>query len=302
MNFRPNRIIGMFLGAALLALFLAVIGLSIARLGSGPISPGSLIWIAALLLALPLALLVAYRLFGLASARYRVDRDGLYIQWGLAYEQVPIGSIVGMQPASQFAGPQRPAFGVWWPGCLVGRARAAGGQEIEFFATSGERLMVQTGGERLLAISPPDLQAFQSAFLGATRMGALEIIAARSERPDFLFTRIWSDRVARSLILAGMALPLLALGILVLSAPALPTQIPFGFGLRGEPGPLAPPGRLLLLPLIAGLAWLADLVFGSWFYRKTPDRPLSYALWGAAVVSGTLLGGAALHLLSVARR
>ena len=302
MNFRPNRFLGVVLGAALLALLLAAVGLSIARLGSGPISPESLIWIAALLLALPLALLAGYRLFGLVTARYRIDRDGLYVQWGPVYEQIPIGAIVGMEPASQFEGPQHPSLGFWWPGCLVGRAQTEAGLEIEFLAASGERLIVHTSGERWLAISPPDLQAFQSAFLGATRMGALEAIPERSERPDFLFTRIWTDLVARWLILAGMALPLLGLAILVLSAPALPAQIPFGFGPGGEPGPPAPPGRLLLLPMIAGLAWLADLVFGSWFYRKKPDRPLSYALWGAAVVSGTLLGAAALHLLSVAGR
>lgn len=292
----------MLLGAGGLSALLFAIGLSLARLGQGLISPGSLLWIVALLLALPLALLVGYRLFGLATAAYRIDRDGLYVRWGLVYEQLPIGSVVSIKPASEFGGPQRPALGVWWPGCLVGRGRTDQNQELVFFAGSGAQLIVRTRDGRFLVLSPPDSTAFQSAFLSATRMGALESIAERSDRPDFLLTRIWKDRAARGLILAGLVLPLLGLTVLVLKAPGLPEQIPFGFGPGGEPGPLAPPGRLLLLPMIAGLAWLVDLVLGSWFYRSLSERPLSYALWGASVVGGALLGGAALYLTSTAVR
>ncbi|HEY4665986.1 MAG TPA: PH domain-containing protein [Anaerolineales bacterium] len=302
MNFRPNRLLGMLLGTGGLSALLIAIGLSLARLGQGLISPGSLIWIVALLLALPLTLLVGYRLLGLATASYRVDRDGLYVRWGLVYEQIPIASVVFIEPASKLGGAQRPALGVWWPGCLVGRGRTDQNQELVFFAGSGEQLIVSTCDGRFLVLSPPDSTAFQGAFLSATRMGALEKIAERSDRPDFLLTRIWKDRAARGLILAGLGLPLLGLTVLVLKAPGLPEQIPFGFGPGGEPGPLAPPGRLLLLPLIAGLAWLVDLVLGSWFYRSLSERPLSYALWGASVVAGALLGGAALYLTSTAVR
>ena len=292
----------MLLGAGGLSALLIAIGLSLARLGQGLISLGSLIWIVALLLGLPLTLLVGYRLFGLATASYRVDRDGLYVRWGLVYEQLPIASVVSIEPAIKFGGPQRPALGVWWPGCLVGRGRTDQNQELVFFAGSGEQLIVRTRDGRFLVLSPPDSTAFQSAFLSATRMGALEVIAERSDRPDFLLTRIWKDQAARGLILAGLGLPLVGLTVLVLKAPGLPEQIPFGFGPGGEPGPLAPHGRLLLLPLIAGLAWLVDLVLGSWFYRRPSERPLSYALWSASVVAGALLGGAALYLTSTAVR
>ncbi|MGH2620440.1 MAG: PH domain-containing protein [Anaerolineales bacterium] len=298
MNFRPNRLLGILLGAGGLSALLIAIGLSLARLGQGLISPGSLIWIVALLVALPLTLLVGVRLLGLATASYRVDRDGLYVRWGLVYEQIPIASVVSIQPAREFGRPRRPAPGFWWPGCLVGRARMDQARELEFFAGTGEQLIVSTREGRFLVLSPPDPTAFRSALLSATRMGALEKIAERSDRPDFLLTRIWKDRAARGLILAGLALPLLGLTVLVLKAPGLPEQIPFGFGPGGEPGPLAPPGRLLLLPMIAGLAWLVDLVLGSWFYRSVLERPLSYALWGASVVAGALLGGAALYLTS----
>jgi hypothetical protein len=149
-------------------------------------------------------------------------------------------------------------------------------------------------------ISPPDPEACQNAFIETARMGSLELIPEGSRRPDFLFTRLWDDRLARALILGGLTLPVLLLSFLALRAPGLPEQVPFGFDPMGAPDPLAPPGRLLLLPLIGGLCWLADLVIGLWLYRRDRDRPLSYALWGAAIVVGGLLWGAALQLLAAA--
>jgi uncharacterized membrane protein len=91
---------------------------------------------------------------------------------------------------------------------------------------------------------------------------------------------------------------LLLLGYLVVRAPSLPAQVPFGFDPSGAPDPMAPPGRLLLLPMIGGLCWLADLVVGAWIYRRDQDRPLAYAMWAAAVLVGGLLWGATFHLLA----
>lgn len=286
---------------------MAGIALGIAQLGQGLISPVSLVWIGLLLLALPLALLVLYRLYGLATARYRVDRDGLYVRWGMSYDQIPLDLISEVGPLrerpitgelSGRAEPRRPRFGFWWPGCMVGSARSDLGEAVDFFATSGQLLVVRTMAGRALAISPPDAEAFQGAILSATRMGSLEAIPERSVRADFLVMRLWRDRLARGLILTGLLIPLVLLGALVITAPSLPELVPFGFGPSGQPNPLAPPGRLLLLPLIAGLIWIADLVFGAWFFGNEADRPVAYALWSAAIMAGALLVGATWQLLS----
>ena len=281
----------------------AAVALSVAQLGQGLISPISLVWIGLLLLALPLALVVINRLYGLVTARYRVDRDGLYVQWGMSYEQIPLDLISELRPlreanaasGDQAAEPRRPKFGFWWPGCMVGRSR---GSTIDFFATTHPLLVVRTTSGRALAISPPDTEAFQSALFNATRMGSLEAIPERSVRADFLVTRVWKDRLARGLILAGLVIPLLLLGTLVIMAPSLPELVPFGFGPGGQPTPLAPPGRLLLLPMIAGLVWIADLVLGAWFFGNDSDQPVAYALWGAAIIAGILMAGATWQLLS----
>jgi hypothetical protein len=303
MNFTPRRTLGFALGLLLLAALVATIALSISQLGQGLISPISLVWIGLLLLALPLALLVINRLYGLVTARYRVDRDGLYLQWGMSYEQIPLDLISEVSPLRESdttlgdlaAEPRRPKFGFWWPGCMVGRSK---GGVIDFFSTTPPLLVIRTTTGRAVAISPPDTDAFQGALLSATRMGSLEAIPERSVRADFLVTRVWKDRLARGLILAGLAIPLLLLGTLVIIAPTLPELVPFGFGSTGQPTPLAPPGRLLLLPMIAGLIWIADLVLGAWFFGNDSDHPVAYALWGAAIVAGALVAGATWQLLS----
>ena len=303
MNFTPRRTLGFVLGFFFLAALVATAALSAAQLGQGSISPVSLVWIGLLLLALPLALLVSNRLYGLITARYRVDRDGLYVRWGISYEQIPLDLISDVSPlreadassGGEAAEPRRPKFGFWWPGCMVGRSK---GGEIDFFSTTPPILVVRTTTGRAMAISPPDTEAFQGALLSATRMGSLESIQARSVRANFLVTRVWKDRLARGLILVGLIIPLLLLGTLVIMAPTLPELVPFGFGPTGQPAPLAPPGRLLLLPLIAGLIWIADLVLGAWFFGHDSDLPVAYALWGAAIVAGALLAGATWQLLS----
>ncbi len=301
MNFTPRRTLGFALGLLFLALLVAAIAVSIAQLGQGLISPLSLVWIGLLLLALPLVLLVINRLYGLVTARYRVDRDGLYVRWGMSYEQIPLDLISEVSPpresdAASEGDPRRPRIGIWWPGCMVGRSK---GGEVDFFTTTKPLLVVRTTSGRALAISPPDSESFQAAILSATRMGSLEAIPEQSVRADFLVARVWKDRLARSLILAGLLIPLLLLGALVITAPSLPGLVPFGFGPTGQPTPLAPPGRLLLLPMIAGLIWIADLVLGAWFFGNDSDHPVAYALWGTAIIAGVLLAGATWKLLSI---
>ena len=61
---------------------------------------------------------------------------------------------------------------------------------------------------------------------------------------------------------------------------------------------LAPPGRLLLLPLIAGFCWMVDFTLGVWLYRRKEQRPLSYMLWGSAILMSGLLWVATAQLVN----
>ncbi len=300
MTFVPRRRLGLLLGSLFLLTLLGAIGFSLARLSTAAVTPWVVLWVVLPLLGLPLALLVAYRLYGLLTARYRLDRDAFTLTWGLAFEQIPLADLARPQLATHWSGELRPPRSLWWPGCVVGRRQTDGLGPVEFFATTGKSGMVLLRtGDRTLAISPPEADSFLEAFTNSVRLGSLERVPARSQRPDFLFGRVWEAPAARVLISLGLALPLLLLVYLAVRAPSLPASgVPFGFLPGGQPAALAPPGRLLLLPLIAGLCWLADLAAGVWLFRREADRPLAYMLWGVAILTGLLMWGAVLLLLA----
>jgi len=303
MRFHPPRLTGLIIGLLLLALTAGAAALGVIQLGSIGFSAWIVVWIALPMLGVPAGLLVAYRLFGLLTASYQLDRDGFRLRWGLAVEQVPLADVREVQVPDSEAAHLRPGQGIWWPGCVIGHRLVDGLGQVEFFASTGAggMLLLQLE-DRWLAISPSDLDGFRQAYVDMMRMGSLERIAAVRLRPDFLFNRLWSDRWARGLVLAGLALSLLLLGYLAFQASALVvTQVPFGFDAYGAPEGFVSPTQLLLLPMIGGLCWLADLTIGVWLYRKDDQRPLAYGLWASAVLVGGLLWGASLHLLAAAR-
>ncbi len=300
MTFLPRRSLGLLLGGLFLLVLLGAVAFSIIRLSTATVSLWILLWVMLPVLGVPLALLVAYRLYGLLTARYRLDRDAFFLTWGLSLEQIPLADLAEPEPARRLSIDLKPPRGLCWPGCVVGRREIDGLGEVEFFSTTGQSGIVLLHADgRTLAISPPDVDAFQQAFTNSVRLGSLEPIAARSQRPDFIFSRVWEVRAARGLILIGLALPLLLLAYLAVRAPSLPSEgVPFGFLPTGQPALAAPPGRLLLLPLIGGLCWLADLAAGVWLFRGEADRPLAFALWAVAILTGLLLWGAVLLLLA----
>ncbi len=301
MKFIPSRGLGATVGSFLLLVLLGTSAFAVYSFTSSEISTFTPLWVFVPLIGLPLSVFVGYRMYGLLTAEYYLDREGFSLTWGLVSEQIPLAEITSIIPAGDLLQGAALRLGTAWPGYLIGEREIEGVGVVDFFATSArEELLLITAGDTHLAISPPDTQAFLQMFGQMTQMGSLRRIERRSLRPNFLSTRLWTDRLARWLILAGIALPMTLLIYLSLRSSTLPAEVPFGFDPTGMPDPFAPPGRLLLLPLIGGICWLADLVMGAWFYARRPDRTLSYALWASAVLIGGLLWGAVLQLLAAA--
>lgn len=301
MKFIPSRGIGVSVGAFLLLLLLGTSAFAVYSFASSAISPLTPLWVFVPLFGLPMAAFVGYRMYGLLTAEYYLDREGFSLTWGLASEQIPLAAISNVLPAGDLLGGAVLRRAMAWPGILIGEREIEGVGTVNFFATNaGDELLLLTTGDMHFAISPPNAKAFLKAFGQMTQMGSLRRIERKSSRPDFLSTRLWTDRLARWLIFGGIALPMTQLIYLALRASSLPAEVPFGFDPAGLPDPLAPPGRLLLLPLIGGVCWLIDLALGAWVYGNQRDRTLSYALWGSAILVGCLLWGAALHLLAAA--
>jgi hypothetical protein len=298
MPIRPPKALGLLLGSLFLLLILGGVVYAILQLSSGVISPLLGLWTSIVIVGLPLLLIVVYRLFGLASAKYVLDRDGFHIRWGFAFEQIPLSAIERILEGKAIPSALRPNLGFWWPGCMVGERDVEGLGRVEFFATAGsESQIVLLLKDRSLAISPADVEAFQQAFVDAVRMGSLNEVPIESQRPDFFSARLWADPLARVLILVGLIFILGLLGYLAYRASTLPAEVPFGFDVTGEPDTFAPPTRLLLLPIAGGICWLLDLIAGAWLYRREEDRKMAYVIWGVGALLGGLLWGAVIHLL-----
>lgn len=297
---RPPQFLGLAIGAALILSLVSVIGWSVFQMGSGDLSIWLTLWVLLPLISLPIIILLIYRLYGLLTARYTIDRDGLRLRWGLAYDDIPIHQLARVDRAEVLGLDEFPPLGLWWPGLIVGRRHVEHLGEVEYFSTRGPAGMVIVQTEdRFLAISPQDVDGFLQAVMDSLRLGALNTREGTMTRPTFALARLGSDRKAVLLVVLGGLLPLVLFGYLLLIAAGISEQVAFGFDARGVVDTLAPAGRLLLLPMIGGASWFLNLFFGLWMYRTTANRPLAYVLWVGVILIGGLLWGAALQLLGV---
>ena len=93
MESRPPRLLGLSLGVAVLLLFTIPALISLYLLMNATLSLWMVLWVLLPLVFIPLAVLSAYRLYGLITAAYQLDRNGFYLRWGFSEERLPIQSI-----------------------------------------------------------------------------------------------------------------------------------------------------------------------------------------------------------------
>lgn len=294
---RPPLIPSALIAGLGVLLGLALVTAGGLRLAAADLSLSLVFWVLLPLLGLPLALWSGYQLYGLLTARYRLDRDGFEMRWGLNRETALLQEVRAVDLVSIDQLPT--ASGVGMPSFLLGKAGAAQVDQ-EYFAVRSDKLVRIELATGILVISPADPKAFAEIFIAATRMGSLEPKESSSERANLLTARLWRDQAARWLLVVGLLLPLALIGYLGFSAESIPAQVPFGFEVSGAAGPLAPPGRLLLLAIVNGVIWLLNLMIGAWFYPDERQRSIAYGLWGLSLVVGGLFWGAILQIVGAA--
>jgi hypothetical protein len=54
----------------------------------------------------------------------------------------------------------------------------------------------------------------------------------------------------------------------------------------------------MLLPVLNTFIFLADLLLGLFFYRRTEAQPLAYLLWGSSILTALLFIAAVIFILS----
>ena len=92
MHYQPRRTLGLLVGAVL-ASWSAAIGVLLLNAGiTAGVGPAQLAAYGGAAVAAAIALLFAYWCYGLATLAYRVDRNGLVIEWGTTRQVIPSDS------------------------------------------------------------------------------------------------------------------------------------------------------------------------------------------------------------------
>lgn len=267
-----------------------------------PLSVISVLWVALALVSLPLLGLVGYRTWALLRSDYFLSQNALTITWGDIIEVVPMADIERLVPASEVEDDLLPD-GLWWPGNFVGRTDVARFGPVAFFAGApqAEALVVQVAGGAYV-ISPGDIDAFIAHYETAQTEGITEPVEYVTLRGPLHSVAIMQNRLGLLLVLLPLAFALLLFGFIGLQVGALPAEVPLRFNADRLPDPnsLAPAGRLVILPLIGGIVWLVNGLFGVALHANENERSLAYLLWVGGLAVQMLLWGAAVALIAVA--
>jgi hypothetical protein len=240
---------------------------------------------------------IVYRMYALQRARYILARDGISIYWGLRREEIPINLVNWVGSADQNKMTLAKPF-IRLPGAVLGIQTQADGKPVEFLAARDTKLVMIVTPDRIFAISPANETEFLRTYRKLSEFGSLAPIQSVSDYPTFLLTRSWADRPARVLIITST---ILALGLILWVSLSIPSHPMTALRLNadGSPVELVPGIRLLLLPVINTFFFIADLLLGLFFYRRTDTQSLGYLMWASSALTSLLFSGAIYFILRV---
>lgn len=290
--FIPSRRNGFIFHGVLIALFGGGGGLSFWEALHQETGSNLIFYLILSVLLLAPVPLVVYRLVSLQQASYSLERDGLRIRWGLRAEDIPLPQIEWVRPASDLGFALRLPITAT-PGAFLGNVTVEGLGAVEFIASDVRTMLLVATPAKVYVISPANPKAFIRSFRRVIELGSLSPMSSFSARPTVFLERVWADRPARILMAAGLALSLVLFFLVFIRIPAM-ARVSLGFDAARQPMEPGPAESLLLLPVLGGFAYVVDLLFGLFFYRIEPRRPLAYLLWGAGVVTPLLLLAGAL--------
>jgi len=237
--------------------------------------------IASILVFLPFPFFL-YRLFSLLRAKYTLSRDGVSIQWGLRTEDIPITEIEWVRLPDDLA-VKLPIPRIIFPGVVLGTRKHKDLGIIEYIASDLNQLILIATKDRIFAISPRNINAFEDDFYRSAEMGSITPIKKQSSQPQFIATSLMSDKAVRAFLLSSVFLSLL---LLVTVSFIIPTRatVPLGLEAVGINREESSSERLILLPLLSLFIFFVDFGFGSYLYRKKGFRSAAYIVFASALI------------------
>ncbi|MBN1642306.1 MAG: DUF1648 domain-containing protein [Anaerolineae bacterium] len=288
MNWVPKTRTGIWVGVGIVAAIVLIdVGL-VWRIVSGP--PNGWTFVSALLvLASLFALaLVGYRIYDLSRLSYAFDRNRLVIQTAGAQQIVPTCNIERVIDGRETALSVRMKAPIW-PGCTLGQGLVEGVGLTLFYAVDPPaRQAIVVTPALAYGISVDDMESFLAVLTTCQELGPSVEVEQRSERASFVRWAFWRDRLAQSVLGAGVLLNVLLFSLLLFRYPHLPDVLPMHYDAAGTVDRISPRDSVFLLPTIAVITLCANDLAGVVLYRR--QRVVAYLLWsGAALVQVFLL-------------
>jgi len=295
-DFTPPRSRGQTVHTTLIVVLVAI-GVILAVLASRqPIDLVFVAYVASAVFVLFLISLLAYRLYSLRRANYRLEQDKLILSWGLRVEQISVSDIEWVRPWTALADPlPKPFFRL--PGAVLGVRRHPDLGPVEFLASEEKSLLLVATPRRIFAISPEDPSDFLQHIQRVIEMGGFAPTPSQSLYPTFVVGQAWTSAPARFLWLAGLLLNIGLLVWVIFLAPSL-GPISLGFLPSGAARtPVAGLG-LILLPAVGLFFYLISWVVGLIIYRRESQHSMAYVVWAGGVFSALLFLAAVLWILT----
>lgn len=286
-QFYPPRQKGIVLHASIIVVLLIGALVTLFLASDEQQSGRLLLWLSFSLVCLLLLPVLIYRGYSLLQARYIMERNGVRLRWGLWAEDIPLNEIEWVRPADEMVLHLKPPF-FSMPGAILGSAQDEDLGKVEFAAAGQEGMLLIATSQKVYVITPSDLKGFMTAFRRMSEMGSLTPLESYSSRPAFFLRRVWGDKGAKGLILAGFGLTTALIGLVITSIPGL-KSVSLGFDIYLQPWTPGAPERLLLLPVLCLFVFVLDLSVGLYFFRRSDTSPIAYLLWGGGIVTPALL-------------
>jgi hypothetical protein len=229
---------------------------------------------------------LTYRVYALWKASYLIERDGIHLYWGLREESIPMDQVQWVRSSEDLKGILlRPRLR--WPGAVLGVREQVDGSQVEYLAAQSAPLILIATDERIFAITPAEPDEFLRISQQFAELGSLTPFPARSVRPAFLLARVWAVRPARYLLVAGLALTLIVFGLATVIIPTH-SAVSLRLNLAGNPADVIPSVQILLLPIVNGFFYLADVLLGLFFFRRQGEQIIAYILWSSSIITSLL--------------
>jgi hypothetical protein len=264
----------------------------------------------ALFLVLVLAGMLAYLAWCAFTMRYLLGGTHLRIFCGGTRHIVPVESITDVYPPAHTIGGRsivvRPRGRVpMLPGYMVGEGESAQVGRVVFAATAppGGQVLVRTRSVSF-GLSPKDPNKFIADLVKNRDRATLLLIEGKGNEPHTELTgpgawwaSLWADRLARYLMLGGLALNVLLFAYLSLVYEGLPSPLALHWDAQAQVDYVGEARELLRLPVFGLAVWVFNAVAARFFLPRERAATL-FLLAGAAAAQLVFLAG----IISIALR